>query len=129
VTCDAQVVSGATEVHRVTISDPSSSGDAQLRVATINGVVYGSLKYRDSPFWDIGKLQLTGGGNTLEIRSLNMDIVAADVEASVISGENYPFDGRNNVIINDDIADLRTYLTSHQNAFNTTADFVLMKVP
>ena len=129
VNCDAQVISGATEVHRITITDPTSSGDAQLRLATLNSVVYGSVKYPHSPFWTIVRPQLSGGGNTLELRGLNQDLVAADVANSVISGENYPHDGVNNVIINDDVADLRAYIIAHPNIFNTTADVILTKVP
>lgn len=79
--------------------------------------------------WFIGKVQLTAGGNTLEIRGLNEDTVAADVAASVISGDNFHFEGTNNVVLDDDVADLWAYIIAHPNSFNTTADMILTKVP
>lgn len=129
VTCDVVVVSGATEEHRVTVTDPSGSSVSYLRLATLNGIVYGSRKHEHGLSWSIGKIQSTGGGSTLEIRGLNLDIVATDIESSIISRKNTSFEGQNYVKLTATIPDLRTYIISHQDAFNTIPDVVLTKVP
>jgi len=128
-TCNVQVIAGATEIHRIVVSDQNASTESKIRLATLNGLVYGSHKYQYGHTWSIGKILLTGSGNTLEIRGLNLDIVATDVEASIISGKNTSFDDQKYVCLTASIPDLRTYIISHQDAFNTIPDVVLTKVP